>query len=105
MKTALDNGWGNAQFADLYHHARDLKKLMYDNENDPAQLHEYQTGTKLATLRYLPAMNSLFALQVERYNRLSGAALEASSDYAPFHIESSVPQLAQLPLQDSLPTK
>ena len=98
MKTALDNGWGNAQFADLYHHARDLKKLIYDNENDPAQLHEYQTGTKLATLRYLPAMNSLFALQVERYNRLSGAALEASSDYSPFHIESSVPQLAQLPL-------
>lgn len=98
MKTALDNGWGEPQFADLYRHARDLKKLMYDNENDPAQLHEYQTGTKLATLRYLPAMNSLFALQVERYNRQSGAALEVSSDYAPFHIESSVAQLAQLPL-------
>ncbi len=98
MKTANDNGWPQGKFLDLYQHARDLKKLMYDNENDAAQLHEYQTGTKLATLRYLPAMNSLFALEVSRFNGTNGTQLEATSDYAPYHIESSVPQLAQLPI-------
>ncbi len=98
MKSALDYHWSNDQFVDLYNEAKALKKEMYDNENDPAQLHPYQTGTKLATLRFLPALNKLFALQVNRYNVKNGTALEPSSDYTPFHIESTVPQLAQLPL-------
>lgn len=98
MHHALEAGWTAADFEDLYRHARDLKKEMYDNENDAAQLHAYQTGTKLATLRYLPAMNRLFTTLTERYNRQQGTSLESTSDYAPYHIESNVAQLQLLPI-------
>ena len=45
-----------------------LQKQMYDNEVNPALLHEYQTGTKLGTLRLLPAINRVLADATKNYN-------------------------------------
>ena len=98
MHLAMEEKWTKENFEDLYAQARFLKRKMYENENDAAQLHEYQTGTKLATLRYLPAVDRLFTRLVEQHNAAHGTALDAVSDYAPFHIESTVPQLALLPI-------
>ena len=98
MHTAAMDKWTAANFEDLYLQARYLKRRMYDNENDASQLHAYQTGTKLATLRYLPAVDRLFARLVEAYNLQHDTHLDVVSDYAPYHIESTVPQLAMLPI-------
>ena len=99
MKSAIDYGWDERRFLDLYETAKDTRRIMFQNENDPALLHEYQTGTKLGTLRYLPALNKLFALQVDRYNAKHGTALDTNADYCPYHIDSSVEQLKLLPFK------
>lgn len=99
MKAALDYGWDKRRFLDLYETARDTRRVMFQLENDPELLHEYQTGIKLGTRRYLPALNKLFALEVDRYNAKYGTALDANSDYCPYHIDSSVDQLKLLPFK------
>lgn len=99
MKSAIDLKWDERRFVDLYQTAKDIRKLMFQNENNPELLHEYQTGTKLGTLRYLPAMNQLFALQVERYNKKCGTDLDTTADYCPYAINSTVPQLQLLPFK------
>ena len=99
MKSAFDYNWDERRFLNLYQTAKAIRKQMFQNENDPAQLHDYQTGTKLGTLRYLPALNKLFALEVERYNVKYGTTLDTTADYCPFAIDATVPQLALLPFK------
>lgn len=99
MKSAIDYKWDKRRFLDLYNDAKEMRKTMFQLENDPAHLHEYQTGTKLGTLRFIPALNSLFALEVERYNKKFGTSLSTTADYCPYSIESTVPQLALLPFK------
>lgn len=81
-----------------YRQARALRKQMYENEIDDKQLHFYQTGTKLGTLRLMPTLDRLFAATTKDQNERSGSNFEAVSDYAPFTIETTVPQLALLPI-------
>ena len=79
-------------FYSLYRQAQSLRKQMYENEVDKHQLHTYQTGTKLATLRLMPMLDRLMS----RVCRNHGYA--PISAYAPFTIESNVGQLRQLPI-------
>ena len=78
--------------------ARALRKLMYENEVDKNQLHYYQTGTKLATLRLLPTIDKVINAAIKDYNARHNTQLEAIEAYAPFTIESTVPQLRQQPI-------
>lgn len=87
-----------SDFEFRYRQARALRKQMYENEIDAKQLHFYQTGTKLGTLRLMPALDRLFAETIKGQNDRTGSKYEAVSDYAPFTIETTVPQLALLPI-------
>lgn len=87
-----------SDFEFRYRQARALRKQMYENEIDAKQLHFYQTGTKLGTLRLMPALDRLFAETIKGQNERTGSKYEAVSDYAPFTIETTVPQLALLPI-------
>lgn len=70
---------------------------MYDNENNKAMLHPYQTGIKLGTKVLLP-IQTLFTQATESYNKLNGKALDTAADYNPFKVKSTVKQLALLPV-------
>lgn len=86
------NAIGN--FKSLYRQARALRKQMYENEIDKNQLHFYQTGTKLATLRLLPMLDQLMNAAIAQEDK----SLTPISAYTPFRVESTVPQLAHQPL-------
>lgn len=85
-------------FTTQYHRALALQKEMYDLEANRNVLHEYQTGIKLATLRFLPAINKLFAVATEKWNAKTGAQLEVVTQYQPFTIDTNVPQLKLQPI-------
>ena len=85
-------------FENLYAQARSIQKQMYDNENNKAMLHPYQTGIKLGTKVLLPTIQTLFTQATESYNKLNGKALETAADYNPFKVKSTVKQLALLPV-------
>lgn len=85
-------------FPKLYERALSLQKQMYDNEVNPALLHEYQTGTKLGTLRLLPAINRVLADATKAYNAAHGTDYALVTQYSPFKMESTVPQLAMQPI-------
>lgn len=85
-------------FENLYAQARSIQKQMYDNENNKAMLHPYQTGIKLGTKVLLPTIQTLFTQATESYNKLNGKALDTAADYNPFKVKSTVKQLALLPV-------
>ena len=85
-------------FENLYAQARSIQKQMYNNENDKAMLHPYQTGTKLGTKVLLPTLQTLFAQATEAYNKQNGKELDTAADYNPFKVKSTVKQLALLPV-------
>ena len=85
-------------FNELWSHARNIRKQMYDNENNKEMLHPYQTGTKLGTKVLLPTLNSLFTLATEKYNKEHGYKYDTTADYNPFKVKSTVKQLALLPV-------
>lgn len=85
-------------FENLYAQARSIQKQMYDNENNKAMLHPYQTGIKLGTKVLLPTIQTLFTQATESYNKFNGKALETAADYNPFKVKSTVKQLALLPV-------
>ena len=85
-------------FENLYAQARSIKKQMYDNENNKAMLHPYQTGTKLGTKVLLPTLNTLFTQATDAYNSINGTEFDSSADYNPFKVKSTVKQLALLPV-------
>lgn len=85
-------------FENLYAQARSIQKQMYDNENNKAMLHPYQTGIKLGTKVLLPTIQTLFTQATDSYNKLNGKALDTAADYNPFKVKSTVKQLALLPV-------
>lgn len=87
-----------SSFESRYNQAKALRKLMYENEVDKAQLHYYQTGTKLGTLRLLPTIDKVLNAAIDTYNRTHNTQLAAIKAYMPFQIESTVPQLQLLPI-------
>ena len=97
-QTKAENPQSLQSFPQLYRQVLSLQKQMYDNEVNPALLHEYQTGTKLGTLRLLPAIQRVLADATKAYNAAHGTHYEAVTQYSPFTIESTVPQLAQQPI-------
>lgn len=97
-QTRVENEQSLQSFPQLYRRAMSLQKQMYDNEVNPALLHEYQTGTKLGTLRLLPTINRVLADATKNYNAQHATHFEVVTQYSPFTIESTVSQLAQQPI-------
>jgi len=93
-----DNGAPLMGFDAQYQRARALQKQMYDLEANRNVLHEYQTGIKLGTLRFLPALNKLFAVATEKMNAQAGTHYEVVTQYKPFTIDTDVPQLKLQPI-------
>ena len=85
-------------FENLYAQARSIQKQMYDNENNKAMLHPYQTGIKLGTKVMLPTIQKLFEQATDTYNKINGKELDTAADYNPFKVKSTVKQLALLPV-------
>ena len=85
-------------FENLYAQARSIQKQMYDNENNKAMLHPYQTGIKLGTKVMLPTIQELFEQATDTYNKINGKELDTAADYNPFKVKSTVKQLALLPV-------
>lgn len=88
-------------FITLHRQAKALRRQMYENETDTKQLHVYQTGTKLATLRLMPLLDELFAYSTAAYNQKYGTQLDNIAAYTPYRIVSNVPQLKQQPISMS----
>lgn len=92
--TAYD---GTMSFKNLYKQARSIQEQMYALENSNVR-HALQPGIKVATKVMLPTLNQLFTQTVDAYNKANNTQLINSAEYNPYKIESTVPQLALLPV-------
>lgn len=84
-------------FEQAYKQARALQVQMYELENSDVR-HALQPGIKVSTKVLLPTLNKLFTQTVEAYNKENGASFVSEAEYNPYKIESTVPQLALLPV-------
>ncbi len=84
-------------FEQAYKQARALQVQMYELENSDVR-HALQPGIKVATKVLLPTLNKLFTQTVEAYNKENGTSFVSEAEYTPYKIESTVPQLALLPV-------
>lgn len=84
-------------FEQAYKQARALQVQMYELENSDVR-HALQPGIKVATKVLLPTLNKLFTQTVEAYNKENGTSFVSETEYNPYKIESTVPQLALLPV-------
>ena len=84
-------------FEQVYKQARALQVQMYELENSDVR-HALQPGIKVATKVLLPTLNKLFTQTVEAYNKENGTSFVCEAEYNPYKIESTVPQLALLPV-------
>lgn len=84
-------------FEQAYKQARALQVQMYELENSDVR-HALQPGIKVATKVLLPTLNKLFTQTVEAYNKENGTSFVSEAEYNPYKIESTVPQLALLPV-------
>ena len=84
-------------FEQAYKQARALQVQMYELENSDVR-HALQPGIKVATKVLLPTLNKLFTQTVEAYNKENGISFVSEAEYNPYKIESTVPQLALLPV-------
>lgn len=84
-------------FEQAYKQARALQVQMYELENSDVR-HALQPGIKVATKVLLPTLNKLFTQTVEAYNKENGTLFVSEAEYNPYKIESTVPQLALLPV-------
>ncbi len=91
------NGEGTTSIHDLYQQARSIQEQMYALENSDVR-HALQPGIKVATKVMLPTLNQLFTQTVDAYNKANGTNWVNSAEYNPYKIESSVAQLALLPI-------
>ena len=88
---------GTMSFKNLYKQARSIQEQMYALENSNVR-HALQPGIKVATKVMLPTLNQLFTQTVDAYNKANNTQLINSAEYNPYKIESTVPQLALLPV-------
>lgn len=84
-------------FKNAYDQARSIQEQMYELENSNVR-HALQPGIKVGTKVMLPTLNQLFTNTVNQYNKEHGTNLVNSAEYNPYKIESTVPQLALLPI-------
>lgn len=84
-------------FEQAYKQARALQVQMYELENSDVR-HALQPGIKVATKVLLPTLNKLFTQTVEAYNKENSTSFVCEAEYNPYKIESTVPQLALLPV-------
>lgn len=84
-------------FEQAYKQARALQVQMYELENSDVR-HALQPGIKVATKVLLPTLNKLFTQTVEAYNKENCTSFVCEAEYNPYKIESTVPQLALLPV-------
>lgn len=84
-------------FEQAYKQARALQVQMYEFENSDVR-HALQPGIKVATKVLLPTLNKLFTQTVEAYNKENCTSFVCEAEYNPYKIESTVPQLALLPV-------
>ena len=84
-------------FEQVYKQARALQVQMYELENSDVR-HALQPGIKVAAKVLLPTLNKLFTQTVEAYNKENGTSFVSEAEYNPYKIESTVPQLALLPV-------
>lgn len=85
-------------FETTHRHAKALLMQMYNNDAASNQ-NPYQPGIKTCSKVLLPTLNELFELATTYYNKENGTKLDTKAEYNPFTLESSVPQLALLPVQ------
>ena len=97
MAANRNNANALPNFKQAYKQARALQVQMYELENSDVR-HALQPGIKVATKVLLPTLNKLFTQTVEAYNKDNGTALISEAEYNPYKIESTVPQLALLPV-------
>lgn len=97
MAANRNNANALPNFKQAYKQARALQVQMYELENSDVR-HALQPGIKVATRVLLPTLNKLFTQTVEAYNKDNGTALISEAEYNPYKIESTVPQLALLPV-------
>jgi len=82
-------------FRYLYASARAVQKQMYELENSNVR-HPLQPGIKVAARWLLPELNKLFANLVQTHNAATGDSLDPTAEYAPYALESDIPQLRRL---------
>lgn len=84
-------------FPSLYAQAQSLQEQMYvlditENTNP------YQPGVKVGTAVMKPLIDRIFASAVTAYNQKNGTSYDARTEYQPYTLESTVPQLAKQPV-------
>ena len=80
-----------------YRHAKALQQLMYKIDTEENQ-NPYQPGVKVGSRLLMPTLNSLFSHVVSEYNTRTGSSLDTAATYIPFMLQSTVAQLASLPV-------
>lgn len=85
----------HADFGRFYRSAHAMQQQMYALENSAVR-HPLQPGIKVASRWLLPELNKLFATLVTAHNAATGEALDPAAEYAPYTLESDVPQLSRL---------
>lgn len=84
-------------FKDYYDQIRSLQTQMYALQTVENQ-NPYQPGVKVGTRVLLPTLNALFTYAVNTYNNKAGTHYDATGEYQPYRLTSTVPQLANLPI-------
>lgn len=85
-------------FEDYYDQIRSLQTQMYTLQTTENQ-NPYQPGIKVGSRVLLPTLNSLFTHTVKAYNQQTNSTYDAAGEYQPYKLTSTVPQLANLPVQ------
>ena len=81
-----------------YKAARSIRKQMFDLENSDVR-HPQMPGIKVGSKWFIPTLDALFAKTVTAYNEAKNAQLDINADYQPYHLASTVAQLANQPLE------
>lgn len=90
--TQLDLAANADDFKYAYTSARAIRQQMYELENSDVR-HPLQPGIKVGERWLVPTLNKVFAEKVNVFNHTMGERLDPSADYAPYVLESDVPQL------------
>lgn len=84
-------------FKNYYEQIRSLQAQMYALQTTENQ-NPYQPGVKVGTRVLLPTLNALFTHTVNTYNGKAGTHYDATGEYQPYKLTSTVPQLTNLPI-------
>lgn len=85
-------------FLQKYRHIKALQQRMFDISQNYNQ-NPYQPGVKTGTKVLKPLIDQTFALATKKYNETYHTKLDATTDYMPHVLYSTVEQLRNQPLQ------